>query len=178
MKTWTSLFRASKSAGSLLLSHFDRRKTDATEDNSTEENAVTVVVVTKENAPQMGVINVEKTGEYLASVVDTEDSKRLVYEVGGLAGAEYTVTAAEDIVTPDGTLRYSKDEVVATLVTREDGKAVTEPLFLGKYRVVETKAPYGMTINPVVQTVELTYHRRLSMPWKTAASLRASLYGQ
>ena len=82
---------------------------DITEDNSTEENAVTVVVVTKENAPQMGVINVEKTGEYLASVVDTEDSKRLVYEIGGMAGAEYTVTAAEDIVTPDGTLRYSKD---------------------------------------------------------------------
>ena len=44
----------------------------------------------------MGVINVEKTGEYLASVVDTKDSKRLVYAVGGLAGAEYTVTAAEE----------------------------------------------------------------------------------
>ena len=77
---------------------------------------MTVVVVTKENAPQMGVITVEKTGEYLTSVIDTEDSKRLVYEVGGMAGAEYTVTAAEDIYTLDGTLRYSKDEVVATLV--------------------------------------------------------------
>lgn len=130
---------------------------DITEDNSTEENAVTVVIVEKENAPQMGVINVEKTGEYLASVVDTKDSKRLVYAVGGLAGSEYTVTAAEDIYTPDGTLRYSKDEVVATLVTKEDGKAVTEPLFLGRYHVVETKAPYGMILNPTVQTVELTY---------------------
>jgi len=130
---------------------------DITEENSTEENAVTVVVVTKENTPQMGVINVEKTGEYLASVVDTKDSKRLVYAVGGLAGSEYTVTAAKDIYTPDGTLRYSKDEVVATLVTKEDGKAVTEPLFLGRYRVVETKAPYGMILNPTVQTVELTY---------------------
>ena len=57
---------------------------DITEENSTEESAVTVVVVTKENAPQMGVITVEKTGEYLASVIDTEGSKRLVYEVGGL----------------------------------------------------------------------------------------------
>ena len=130
---------------------------DITEDNSTEENAVTVVIVEKENAPQMGVINVEKTGEYLASVVDTKDSKRLVYAVGGLAGAEYTVTAAEDIYTPDGTLRYGKDEVVATLVTKKDGKAVTEPLFLGRYHVVETKAPYGMILNPTVQTVELTY---------------------
>ena len=130
---------------------------DITEDNSTEENAVTVVIVEKENAPQMGVINVEKTGEYLASVVDTKDSKRLVYAVGGLAGSEYTVTAAEDIYTLDGTLRYSKDEVVATLVTKEDGKAVTEPLFLGRYHVVETKAPYGMILNPTVRTVELTY---------------------
>lgn len=130
---------------------------DITEDNSTEENAVTVVIVEKENAPQMGVINVEKTGEYLASVVDTKDSKRLVYAVGGLAGSEYTATAAEDIYTPDGTLRYSKEEVVATLVTKEDGKAVTEPLFLGRYHVVETKAPYGMILNPTVQTVELTY---------------------
>ena len=130
---------------------------DITEDNSTEENAVTVAIVEKENAPQMGVINVEKTGEYLASVVDTKDSKRLVYAVGGLAGSEYTVTAAEDIYTPDGTLRYSREEVVATLVTKEDGKAVTEPLFLGRYHVVETKAPYGMILNPTVQTVELTY---------------------
>lgn len=130
---------------------------DITEDNSTEENAVTVVIVEKENAPQMGVINVEKTGEHLASVVDTKDSKRLVYAVGGLAGAEYTVTAAEDIYTLDGTLRYSKDEVAAVLVTKEDGKAVTEPLFLGRYHVVETKAPYGMILNPTVQTVELTY---------------------
>lgn len=130
---------------------------DITEDNSTEENAVTVVVVTKENTPQMGVITVEKTGEYLASVIDTKDSKRLAYAVGGLAGAEYTVTAAEDIYTPDGTLRYSKDEVVAVLVTEADGKAVTEPLFLGRFNVVETKAPYGMTLNSTVQTVELTY---------------------
>ena len=130
---------------------------DITEENSTEENAVTVVVVTKENTPQMGVITVEKTGEYLASVIDTKDSKRLVYEVGGLTGAEYTVTAAEDIYTLDGTLRYSKDEVVAVLVTEADGKAVTEPLFLGRFNVVETKAPYGMILNPTVQTVELTY---------------------
>ena len=33
---------------------------DITEENSTEENAVTVVVVTKENAPQMGVITVKR----------------------------------------------------------------------------------------------------------------------
>ena len=55
---------------------------DITEENSTEENAVTVVVVTKENAPQMGVITVEKTGEYLASVIDTKDRRRMEYRDG------------------------------------------------------------------------------------------------
>lgn len=34
---------------------------------------------------------------------------------------------------------------------------MTEPLFLGRFNVVETKAPYGMTLNSTVQTVELTY---------------------
>ena len=55
---------------------------DITEENSTEENAVTVVVVTKENAPQMGVITVEKAGEYLASVIDTKDRRRMEYRDG------------------------------------------------------------------------------------------------
>ncbi|MBR7033726.1 MAG: VaFE repeat-containing surface-anchored protein [Clostridia bacterium] len=130
---------------------------DITEENSTEESAVTVVVVTKENSPQMGVITVEKTGEYFASVMDAENSTRPVYATSGMAGAEYTVTAAEDIFTPDGTQRYAKDEIVATLVTGSDGKAATEPLFLGRFNVAETKAPYGMTLDPAVRTVELTY---------------------
>ena len=130
---------------------------DITEDNATEESAVQVVVVEKENTPQMGRITVEKTGECFATVVESKGIIRPLYEVGGMAGAEYTVTAAEDIYTLDGTLRYSKDEVVATLVTQKDGKAVTEPLYLGKFHVVETKAPYGMLLNSAVQTVELTY---------------------
>ena len=130
---------------------------DIAEENSTEESAVTVVVVTKENTPQMGVITVEKTGEYLASYMDAENSTRPVYATSGMAGAEYTVTAAEDILTPDGTQRYAKDEIVATLVTGSDGKAATEPLFLGRFNVAETKAPYGMTLDPAVRTVELTY---------------------
>ena len=36
-------------------------------------------------------------------------------------GAEFTVTAAEDITTPDGTIRTEKGTVVATLTTDEKG---------------------------------------------------------
>lgn len=32
-----------------------------------------------------------------------------VYKVKGLTGATYEITADEDVVTPDGTLRYQKE---------------------------------------------------------------------
>ena len=64
------------------------------------------------------------------------------------AGAEFTVTAAEDITTPDGTIRTEKGTVVATLTTDDKGKAETDKLYLGKYIVKETKAPEGYLLNP------------------------------
>ena len=38
-------------------------------------------------------------------------------------GAVYEITAAEDIITTDGTVRAEKGEVVDTLTTGEDGTA-------------------------------------------------------
>ena len=43
----------------------------------------------------------------------------LVFADKNLAGATYEITAAEDIITPDGTLRYAKDTVVDTVITDE-----------------------------------------------------------
>ena len=59
----------------------------------------------------------------------------------GLAGAVYEITAAEDIITPDGTLRYAKGEVVDTVTTDENGLAKSKELYLGRYTVVEITAP-------------------------------------
>ena len=116
-----------------------------------------VVTVEKYNMPQKGRITVEKTGEIFWSVKYEDGVYMPVYEVRGLAGAEYTVTAAEDIVTPDGTLRYAEGETVDILTTDADGQAVTKELYLGKYEVTETKAPYGTVLNKTPQTVSLTY---------------------
>ncbi|MBQ2939660.1 MAG: hypothetical protein IJE00_04760, partial [Clostridia bacterium] len=80
-----------------------------------------------------------------------------VYEIKGLSGAVYEITAAEDVVTLDGTLRYKKGDVVATITTGADGTATTEPLFLGKFQIREITAPYGMILNGDTVTVELTY---------------------
>ena len=116
-----------------------------------------VVTVEKFNMPQKGRITVKKTGEIFWSVKYEDGVYMPVYEVRGLAGAEYTVTAAEDIFTPDGTLRYTKGETVDIITTDADGQAVTKELYLGKYEVTETEAPYGTVLNKTPQTVVLTY---------------------
>ena len=130
---------------------------DVTEDNSAEESAVTIIKVERPNMPQKGTITVSKTGEIFDSVAGDKGFYHPIYAVGGLAGAVYEITAAEDVVTLDGTLRYSKGEVVATIETDSTGAATTEPLYLGKFEVREIKAPYGMVISDEVHPVELTY---------------------
>lgn len=69
----------------------------------------------------------------------------------------FEIYADDDITTTDGTVRAKKDELVATLKTNSKGTATSKQLYLGKYRVVETVAPYGTVINPEPHTVELTY---------------------
>ena len=143
---------------------------DITEDNSTEESAVTIVQVERPNMPQKGTITVSKSGEVFSSVTEADGLYQPVYTSAGLAGAVCEITAAEDIITPDGTLRYSKDEVVATIETDGTGTATTEPLYLGSYGIREVKAPYGMVLNPETKSVQLTYAGQEIEITETAAS--------
>ncbi len=99
--------------------------------------------ITYPDAPAKGKIRITKT--------DKETDKPIP------EGAEFTVTAAEDITTPDGTIRTEKGTVVATLTTDEKGKAETEALYLGKYVIKETKAPNGYLLNPKEFAVTLEY---------------------
>ena len=130
---------------------------DVTADNATEENAVTVVEITKPNTAQKGVIRISKSGEAFSSVTEADSIYQPVFAVKGLAGAVYEITAAEDIITPDGTLRYAAGEVVDTVTTDETGLAESKPLYLGKYEVREITAPTGYVLNTEVHTAELVY---------------------
>lgn len=144
---------------------------DITAENTSEENGVTIVKTEKKNTPQKGTITVEKTGEIFSNVTAvgggyTDENGNDValptiyqpeYSVSSLSGAVFEIYADENITTPDGTVRATKDELVATLKTNSKGTATSKQLYIGKYRVVETVAPYGTVINPEPHTVELTY---------------------
>lgn len=121
------------------------------------DGSTDIVTVVKSNIAQKGTITIEKTGEVFSSVRENEGIYQPVYEVKGLAGAVYEITAAEDIVTLDGTTRYTKGQVVATVTTDADGRATSEPLYLGKFTVNEVTAPHGMVLNTNPVDVELTY---------------------
>lgn len=133
------------------------------------DGSKTVVTVEKRNMPQKGIVNISKSGEVFFSAVESDGVYSFVFADKGLAGAVYEITAAEDIITPDGTLRYAKGTVVDTVTTDENGSAASKPLYLGKYTVRETKAPYGMVLNDEAKSVELTYAGETVEVTETAA---------
>ena len=116
-----------------------------------------VVTVEKYNIPQKGTIIVSKEGEVFSHVAEAGGMYQPQYEVQGQPGAVYDITALEDIVTPDGTVHLKAGELAATLTTRSDGTATSEPLYLGRYQILERTAPDGMVVNPEPKEVTLSY---------------------
>ena len=143
---------------------------DVVQDASADEGGIAVIEVIKENTAQKGIIKISKTGEVFSSVTESEGVYQPVYSVQGLAGAVYEITAAEDIYTLDGTLRYTAGEVIDTVTTDDTGLAESEPFYLGKYEIREITAPYGMVLNGEVHTAELTYAGQEIEITETAAS--------
>lgn len=119
-----------------------------------------IIEVSYEDQPVKGNLIVYKKGEMLSGFEND-----FIYKEQYLSGAEFEVRAAEDICTPDHQkdadgnriVLYAKDTLVTTITTGESGKAVAKDLPLGKYYVVETKAPEGFVLNPEPVKVALTY---------------------
>ena len=109
------------------------------------ENGMDTLVIgeTYSNHETLGKLTIRKTGEVLTGwqselgsidpwMTGEAESGNFTYETRPLAGAEYTITAAEDIYTQDRqldnygnrTLWYAKGDVVA-VVTTGDGTADT-----------------------------------------------------
>lgn len=108
------------------------------------ENGMDTLVIGEDywNEETLGKLTIRKTGNALTGMIETIDlidpwmtgeaDSDFAYTLRPLAGAEYTITAAEDIYTQDRqldangsrTLWYAKGDVVA-VVTTGDGSADT-----------------------------------------------------
>lgn len=102
---------------------------------------VYVETVTYLDAPQMANVSILKTDRETKSP---------------LANAVYDIVAAEDIVLC-GEVLYPAGTVIETLTTDENGKALSQPMYLGKYYAVETKAPEGYVVDNTHYDFELKY---------------------
>lgn len=119
-----------------------------------------VVTVSYTNEETYGKFAISKTGEMLSGY-DTQQHQFL-YEDRSLKGAEFTLYADGDIATQDnqGTTWFQDGEKVATIITGEkavftsdcngicnqavdDEGMVHLTVPLGKYKLKETKTPYG-----------------------------------
>lgn len=118
-------------------------------------------VVMKDEVPT-GSIIINKDGEF---VTDKTLIKGHWYDFifnyfkKSLAGVTFEVYAAEDIVSPDGldTVYFEKDELVATIVTDDNGIASIEELPLGKYYLVETETIEGFVLDSTPIEADLSY---------------------
>lgn len=150
------------------------------------ENSMDTLVIGEDywNEETLGKLTIRKTGEALTGKIETNDlidpwmtgeaDSDFAYTLRPLAGAEYTITAAEDIYTQDRqldaggsrTLWYAKGDVVA-VVTTGDGSADT-----AVFAPSRTKATYDFlsvindgTLGEVSITLPLgSYHVEETKP--------------
>ena len=150
------------------------------------ENGMDTLVIGEDywNEETLGKLTIRKTGETLTGKIETNDlidpwmtgeaDSDFAYTLRPLAGAEYTITSAEDIYTQDRqldanggrTLWYAKGDVVAA-VTTGDGSADT-----AVFAPSRTKATYDFlsvihdgTLGEVSITLPLgSYHVEETKP--------------
>lgn len=123
--------------------------------------AGTTTTVSVTNEEQKGKILITKSGEALTGVSGEAGNIAFTYTDTAFSDAVYKIYAAEDIVSQDKKTKiYNAGELVQELKTGKDGSVLSGELHLGKYKVVEQKAPETLTIGKTeearTQTVRLS----------------------
>ena len=113
------------------------------------------------NTPQKAVVNIEKLAEQFirADRTNTEYGylNTPVYELRGLGDVSFRLVATEDITTSEGTIRYTKGQVVSNDITDKDGLANTSEVYLGKYVLEEVSTPNGYIISSQPVNLDIVY---------------------
>ena len=125
-------------------------KLDTTPQYFTISTQDQVVTVNKSNANQKYKIDCFKRGEVLTGFdeVETEQGKinKPKYTEQYLSDCVIEIYANENIITGDGTVRYSNGQLVDTITTNASAPATSIELYRGKYLVKEKTAPQGFYI--------------------------------
>jgi len=120
------------------------------------DNSVKKVEVVSGKTATVEFKNNEPTGEiYIYKTNDRGDK---------VGGAEFTITAAENITNVAKTKTYFKkgDEVAKIVTDSKTGIASKTNLPLGEYLVKESKAPIGYLLNNKVFTAKLEYKNSIT----------------
>lgn len=92
-----------------------------------------------------------------------------------VSGGTFDVISVDDVVTPDGTLRYRAGETVATIVCDEDGYGESEEIYLGRYIVRQKDIPAYYAALTEDLEVEVSKKSDIKPPLNTLASERTTL---
>ncbi|MBC1572775.1 hypothetical protein HCJ25_14095 [Listeria sp. FSL L7-1426] len=104
------------------------------------DNDEKMITLDFSDAPAKGKVKGLKTKEVIDQEKSTQD--KVVYKQVPASNIEFDVVAKENIITPDGTVRAKKGEVVDHLKTNKNGEfASNKELYLGQYQLVETNLP-------------------------------------
>lgn len=107
------------------------------------------ITITGEDERQTGRLEITKEDSVTGSAAQGEAT---------LKGAVYELRAKENILDPaDGSVKYAKDAVVATLTTDVNAKASVSDLYLGKYVLQEKTASTGYTLDATKYDISIDY---------------------
>ena len=124
------------------------------------DGSSTEIFMNFDNTTQKGQVYVEKYGEMLSGVKESEtDYGTLytpIYEEKYLEGVTYEITARENIVTPEGTVWFNKGDVVDTFTTG-DGITTSSLLQLGKYSIKEVATQTGFVLDENTYDFDIEY---------------------
>ena len=112
-----------------------------------------------EPVPELkGELEISKTGEYLKGTKTKDDGTiEPFYEEDAIQGVEFEIYAKEDIYSQDNKRKqlYKKDQLVAKVITDQQGKAYQSNLPIGKYYVKEAKTVEGFILNKEIKEFEI-----------------------
>jgi len=114
-----------------------------------------------EPVPELkGELEISKTGEYLKGTKTKDDGTiEPFYEEDAIQGVEFEIYAKEDIYSQDNKRKqlYKKDQLVAKVITDQQGKAYQSNLPIGKYYVKEAKTVEGFILNKEIKEFEVKH---------------------